>query len=160
MRNFDPAQVQAISGVTTDQLRDWRRRGFLEGLGHLTKTGWQYWRGDIAALTIAKLLVRAGMDMGPAVRMARSATPIIGTLLTNDPIGSQTSFPGFIVGWSEPGLEFQVREFVSLTSLDDSGIAHFHVVDCRVLSTWDELKEVFNLLREGHDGPTQGTKGA
>lgn len=41
-------------GVKTEQLRDWRRRGFLENIGKDIRGRWEYSDGDLLVLTLAQ----------------------------------------------------------------------------------------------------------
>ncbi len=88
MKLFAPADIHSFGIASPDDLRDWRRRGFLDGIGLLpTKNGgwtsnlndpdllvtgrptWAYHRRDVLALAIGLSLIELKIDRSAAFRV-------------------------------------------------------------------------------------------
>jgi hypothetical protein len=62
--SFTPSQAAAITGVSVDSQRDWRRRMFLPG----NPGGWtRYSLRDLCRLRLMRALVECGLPIGVAV---------------------------------------------------------------------------------------------
>ncbi|MEM9714928.1 MAG: MerR family transcriptional regulator [Pseudomonadota bacterium] len=55
MAEYSPFEVAEMIGVSADNLRDWRRRGFLDEVGKSAERGWKYSVADILALWVGVL---------------------------------------------------------------------------------------------------------
>lgn len=84
-----PAAVELHAGIGVDNLRDWRRRKLLDGIGTCAATGrWTYSVADVVALAVARELLDQGVALTLAIRTAlASATSVSAWLM---PTASET----------------------------------------------------------------------
>ena len=74
---FSPAQVGEITNIPPEQMRDWRRLGWIDNFGTEGENGrWAYNARDVAALWIAGRL-SVSMKLEDALRSAYSAAPAV-----------------------------------------------------------------------------------
>ena len=74
------------SGVPYDSLRNWRRDGYLEGVGRQGKTGrWRYGPSDLITVRLATMFASSGVELPAAFLFARNVQP--------SAIGALSGFP-------------------------------------------------------------------
>jgi len=123
MRTLSPAEVQAMIGLPPDRLRDWRRRGFLDGIGvqegapGATKVNWVYRSGDVLHLAVASEITKLGLGIEVGLRLANiSMLHVIAWL--GAPSSAHLKDPRYIVAWpSEEGENLMGSPVGSLTAV-------------------------------------------
>ncbi len=76
--DLDPAEVAERSGLPQASQRDWRRRGFMEGIGQMQSNGrWMYSVNDAVSIAITRLLMsrRLSTDITDAFRVSMAVKP-------------------------------------------------------------------------------------
>lgn len=82
-QHLTAGEAAGLIEATPENLRDWRRRGFLRGYGELQSDGkWRYSLKDALCMAIAKNMGRKGVDLEAALKAARIvATPVSAAVL-------------------------------------------------------------------------------
>lgn len=130
---YSPADVEtATSGdLKPNVLRDWRRRGLLEGIGRQDANGrWRYTRANVCHLAIASYLARQGLTIERALSMAAFAcNAVIGWLaeVPTDFYDQAKARYRFVVGYEARG-EFQVAPS------DNPNFSRFEIGMCHVVN--------------------------
>lgn len=69
--DYSQSEASLLTGISQDVLRDWRRRGFLDGFGELAENGrWKYNVHDVLVLSIARALEPNGQPISRLLYMA------------------------------------------------------------------------------------------
>ena len=76
-KRFDPLEIEAIGGPSPQKLRDWRHRGLLEDIGELRSGRWAYGMTDVLILGCAALLVEQGIEIAPAMELAKGGQGLL-----------------------------------------------------------------------------------
>lgn len=152
-RKIGPAEVERRTGLSTDVMRDWRRRGLL----HVGKQGdngrWTYTVGDVAQLAIVNALTRWRIvsDLADAFRVADYAVPHVYARLSNDPTMRNALDFRFLTAFAIRTSErLQVEAVRDLSDVAWMAVPGFIVVDLDRLSVAlsDALDGLFEV-REG-----------
>ncbi|MGO7263761.1 hypothetical protein [Rhizobium leguminosarum] len=147
---FDPADLSQYSGLSPDNQRDWRRRGFLDGVGELQSNGrWKYSAINVIRIAVAKTLVsrRLVTDIADAIHIAGRVASYVWFRLsapskTPDKIEDHYRQIRYVVafGAMEEGDQIQIEVFEKLESVGKFRLGALLVVDCHILA--DELAEI------------------
>lgn len=69
---YQPSEIETLTGFGPQQLREWRRLGFLDGFGYLDEKGrWKYSLREAVAFAICSQLRGVGLDGGIAIKVAK-----------------------------------------------------------------------------------------
>jgi len=68
--NYSAGKLSEILGVKPDQLRDWRRRGFLEKIGTDVRGRWEYSDADTIVLSLAQAFRQRTGDLERAISIS------------------------------------------------------------------------------------------
>lgn len=100
MRLHTPAQLEAFTGVSTQNQRLWRSGGLLEGRGERTTGGhWRYRDGDVLLVAAMRVIAPIGFELQVARDIANRCLPEIADALRGrDPSGEAATHP-FIFVW-------------------------------------------------------------
>jgi hypothetical protein len=92
--DYTQSEASLLTGISQDVLRDWRRRGFLDGFGELAENGrWKYSLHDIIILSIARALEPNGQPISSLLYMAwQLVLPVI------NEVRPENDYPGFSTG--------------------------------------------------------------
>jgi hypothetical protein len=151
---YSPADVEiATSGdITPDVLRDWRRRGLLEGMGRMEKSGrWRYDRASVCSLAIASYLADQGLKIERAIIIAGTARNAVIAWLAKEPTEfynqMKDRYP-LVVAFEGAG-GFQALPFRDPSRLPRLENGIFHVVNPRfVAEALPKLRHWYNAERE------------
>lgn len=151
-------EIQERTGIDPENLRDWRRRGLLEGVGTLQENGrWSYRVGDVLLLAIAVHLVRqSGLHLAHALKIAAFANPPLWCRASHEAgrYADQQRAIRFLVAWSnEENGVVQVEWIRDLNNIPAFGQAHSHLIDLDALAK--SLSPIISrLAAERHDAVT------
>lgn len=68
--NYSAGKLSEILGVKPEQLRDWRRRGFLGKIGTDVRGRWEYSEADMIVLSLAQVFRQRTGDLERAVSIS------------------------------------------------------------------------------------------
>lgn len=68
--NYSAGKLSEILGVKPEQLRDWRRRGFLGKIGTEVRGRWEYSEADLIVLSLAQVFRQRTGDLERAVTIS------------------------------------------------------------------------------------------
>lgn len=153
MRKIAPAEVERRTGLSTDVMRDWRRRGLLHAGTQGDNGRWTYTMGDVAQLAIVNALTRWRIvsDLTDAFRVADYAVPHVYARLSNDPTMRNALDFKFLTAFAvRPTERLQVEAVTDLSEVSWMSVPGFIVVDLDRLSIAlsDALEGLFEV-REG-----------
>lgn len=104
--NFTPSIVEAYSNIGVDNLRDWRRRGLLAGVGVRSVSGrWSYTVSDVVTLAITNELIQQGVAIVIALKAASAASSSVIAWLGGYPevVGAPQRKNRFVVAFMDEG---------------------------------------------------------
>lgn len=143
VRQFAPSEVEFYSGVDTVRLRDWRRKGYLEGYGFQNPAGrWRYSLSECISLSLMRVLEWNGQ---PFARLAFISEALSLTLINAVRGWGVEGLPGerFFVFWPEdvgnpevtrPGFGIQYLSTNDLAEIVNAGAPQAIVVDVERLA--------------------------
>ncbi|WP_293795053.1 hypothetical protein [uncultured Bosea sp.] len=151
-RTFTPSEVQELGAPAPDNLRDQRRRGLLEGVGHIllpsgkktsriedallagvARPAWLYSLGDVVILAIAKSLGTVTSDLFAQIHLAKQIAPhVVEFANKGTPLPSLVD-NRFAVAWreDEDDLSFKCIRTNNLNDIPNFGVARAIVVDMK-----------------------------
>ncbi|KQV32253.1 hypothetical protein ASC97_01255 [Rhizobium sp. Root1203] len=144
---FDPTELHKFSGLTQDGQRDWRRRGFMDGIGQVQPNGrWKYSAPDVVKLALARLFVsrRLVADLNDAIRFGSYVAQFVWFRLEPDNArdkwqqkSKEVRFAAAF-GALREGDEMQFEVYHDLASVFTLNLGAAVVVSCEVLT--EELR--------------------
>lgn len=169
-RTFSPSEIQEMTGIPPESLRDWRRRGFLGGVGHIhlpdgkttsriedavaagvARPTWIYMLGDVVVLAIAKSLGTLTNDLFAQIHLATEITPHVVEFANK-----REQVPGlvdsrFVVAWREEefGASFKCVRFNDLNNVTHYGVARAILIDLQKEAEALPLRLVEHLSQIG-----------
>lgn len=151
-KTFSPSEIQEIIGITPESLRDWRRRGFLGGVGHIvlpngritsktddalaagvSRPTWVYALGDVVVLAIARSLGTLTIDLFAQVQLAMQVAPHIVEFANKGKQLPALVDNQFAAAWRglDRDADFQVVRFNDLNRIITYGVAHAILIDMK-----------------------------
>lgn len=153
-RDFSQAVTSRLSGVSLDVMRDWRKRGLLDGVGEQTETGrWVYSFTEIVILSIVRVIEGCGQPIRTMIYMADRLSLFVFARFSSEPelkafAGKDAKFPLAMNG------EVSARFAPSALPDDTDAIFAEHplAIDVNIAKLIDMLPaEVKNLLDDSED---------
>lgn len=107
---YQPSEIEALTGFGPQQLREWRRLGFLEGFGKLDDNGrWKYSLREAIALAICSQMRGVGLDGGIAIKVAKDFSNMV-LLIAQIQASRETPFR-YLAIWNNEVLPPAQRQF-------------------------------------------------
>lgn len=153
MTEITPARIEQLTGIPPEHLRDWRRRGFLEGVGVQADTGrWHYRFGDILLLASVNFMVsrRLVSDMKDAFHIAGTVNPYLFAWLNrDDEHGAKWRETRFAAAWvNAEGSPPQVELFRDFEAIQSFAMPGYVVLDLKLIAE-NMAGDMANSYRRG-----------
>lgn len=148
MIHLSPSDIEELTGVSPDVLRDWRRRGLLKRIGHIvlpdgsitsdvervremgvSRPAWLYALGDAVRLTIARNIGGLTNDIETQIAIADFATPSVVEFAMKSKAVPALVDRRFLVVWRHEGGGFEAVRFDDLNNIVNHDVARAVVID-------------------------------
>ena len=152
---YAPSDVEAATGgdLTPNVLRDWRRRGLLQGFGQSDDNGrWRYARREVCIFAIASHLADEGLTIERSMTLAVTACNAVIAWLVEEPtdfhLQVKARYP-FVVAFQGRTGTFETHGLNDPGRLTRTEVGMCHLVNPRVIAeSLPKLCQWYNAEKE------------